>query len=235
MALSNCWTWNRFPNSQYLLLHPLTVHNLDSPNFIFLTFFFSARVNYNVQWLGPSTCKAAVVQASVDGKGVVERGPRPSNSSCLWHNPSSKAWREVCLYSYIFPTGQSDLACNWFVLVLFFPVCGCDLAQGGFFIKNGEYLCTVDYQRMYGTRCNGCGEFVEGEVVTALGKTYHPNCFACTVCKWVSLFCDINSITRSTGGTASPQDTVLKMCFLWEGIPLVLSEKHLPAKLCCLV
>uniref|UniRef100_A0A663MUV2 Actin binding LIM protein 1 n=1 Tax=Athene cunicularia TaxID=194338 RepID=A0A663MUV2_ATHCN len=62
-------------------------------------------------------------------------------------------------------------------------VCGCDLAQGGFFIKNGEYLCTLDYQRMYGTRCNGCGEFVEGEVVTALGKTYHPSCFACTACK----------------------------------------------------
>nr|XP_021532629.1 actin-binding LIM protein 1 [Aotus nancymaae] len=61
-------------------------------------------------------------------------------------------------------------------------VCGCDLAQGGFFIKNGEYLCTLDYQRMYGTRCHGCGEFVEGEVVTALGKTYHPNCFACTIC-----------------------------------------------------
>ncbi|KAM5125719.1 actin-binding LIM protein 1, partial [Mantella aurantiaca] len=36
---------------------------------------------------------------------------------------------------------------------------------------------------MYGTRCSGCGEFVEGEVVTALGKTYHPSCFACTVCK----------------------------------------------------
>ncbi|KAM5243631.1 actin-binding LIM protein 1 isoform 27-T30 [Hipposideros larvatus] len=36
---------------------------------------------------------------------------------------------------------------------------------------------------MYGTRCHGCGEFVEGEVVTALGKTYHPNCFACTTCK----------------------------------------------------
>ncbi|XP_023585740.1 actin-binding LIM protein 1 isoform X6 [Trichechus manatus latirostris] len=36
---------------------------------------------------------------------------------------------------------------------------------------------------MYGTCCHGCGEFVEGEVVTALGKTYHPNCFACTICK----------------------------------------------------
>ncbi|XP_018618161.2 actin-binding LIM protein 1 isoform X8 [Scleropages formosus] len=62
-------------------------------------------------------------------------------------------------------------------------VCGCDLAQGGFFMKNGDYLCTLDYQRMHGTRCNGCGDFVEGEVVTALGKTYHPNCFVCTLCK----------------------------------------------------
>ncbi|XP_043111535.1 actin-binding LIM protein 1a isoform X12 [Puntigrus tetrazona] len=62
-------------------------------------------------------------------------------------------------------------------------VCGCDLAQGGFFMKNGEYLCTLDYQRIHGTRCNICGEFVEGEVVTALGKTYHPTCFVCTICK----------------------------------------------------
>lgn len=62
-------------------------------------------------------------------------------------------------------------------------VCGCDLAQGGFFMKNGEYLCMLDYQRMHGTRCNGCGDFVEGEVVTALGKTYHPTCFVCTICK----------------------------------------------------
>uniref|UniRef100_A0A3Q2D846 Actin binding LIM protein 1a n=1 Tax=Cyprinodon variegatus TaxID=28743 RepID=A0A3Q2D846_CYPVA len=62
-------------------------------------------------------------------------------------------------------------------------VCGCDLAQGGFFMKNGDYLCMLDYQRMHGTRCNGCGDFVEGEVVTALGKTYHPACFVCTICK----------------------------------------------------
>ncbi|XP_061089270.1 actin-binding LIM protein 1 isoform X10 [Conger conger] len=50
-------------------------------------------------------------------------------------------------------------------------------------MKNGDYLCTLDYQRMHGTRCNGCGDFVEGEVVTALGKTYHPTCFVCTLCK----------------------------------------------------
>uniref|UniRef100_A0A8B9J936 Actin binding LIM protein 1a n=1 Tax=Astyanax mexicanus TaxID=7994 RepID=A0A8B9J936_ASTMX len=71
-------------------------------------------------------------------------------------------------------------------------VCGCDLAQGGFFMKNGDYLCTLDYQRIHGTRCNSCGEFVEGEVVTALGKTYHPACFVCTICNTVNLLNNLN-------------------------------------------
>ncbi|XP_041132691.1 actin-binding LIM protein 2-like isoform X3 [Polyodon spathula] len=62
-------------------------------------------------------------------------------------------------------------------------VCGCDLAQGGFFVRQGEYICTLDYQRLYGTRCFSCDEFIEGEVVSALGKTYHPRCFVCAVCR----------------------------------------------------
>ncbi|XP_075050516.1 actin-binding LIM protein 2 isoform X8 [Mixophyes fleayi] len=62
-------------------------------------------------------------------------------------------------------------------------VCGCDLAQGGFFVRQGDYMCTVDYQKLYGTRCISCDEFIEGEVVSALGKTYHPRCFVCAVCR----------------------------------------------------
>ncbi|XP_028657729.1 actin-binding LIM protein 2 [Erpetoichthys calabaricus] len=62
-------------------------------------------------------------------------------------------------------------------------VCGCDLGQGGFFVRQGEYICTLDYQRLYGTRCFSCEEFIEGEVVSALGKTYHPRCFVCAVCR----------------------------------------------------
>ncbi|KAF7248034.1 Actin-binding LIM protein 2 [Varanus komodoensis] len=61
--------------------------------------------------------------------------------------------------------------------------CGCDLAQGGFFVRQGDYICTLDYQRLYGTRCFSCDQFIEGEVVTALGKTYHPHCFVCVVCR----------------------------------------------------
>ncbi|XP_010869491.1 actin-binding LIM protein 3 isoform X4 [Esox lucius] len=62
-------------------------------------------------------------------------------------------------------------------------VCGCDLACSGFFQKGGEYICTEDYQRLYGTRCDGCAEFITGEVVSALGRTYHPECFVCSMCR----------------------------------------------------
>uniref|UniRef100_A0AAY4ANP9 Actin binding LIM protein family member 3 n=1 Tax=Denticeps clupeoides TaxID=299321 RepID=A0AAY4ANP9_9TELE len=62
-------------------------------------------------------------------------------------------------------------------------LCGCDLARSGFFQKNGEYICTEDYQRLYGTKCDSCGDFITGEVVSALGRTYHPKCFVCSMCR----------------------------------------------------
>ncbi|XP_015783551.1 actin-binding LIM protein 2 isoform X2 [Tetranychus urticae] len=61
--------------------------------------------------------------------------------------------------------------------------CSTSLAQGGFFTKDGKYYCTNDYQKLFGIKCQGCGQFVEGEVVTALGNTYHQQCFVCARCR----------------------------------------------------
>lgn len=62
-------------------------------------------------------------------------------------------------------------------------VCKNSLAQGGFFCKDGEYYCTTDYQKQFGTKCAICGDYVEGEVVSALGNTYHQKCFTCARCR----------------------------------------------------
>lgn len=63
------------------------------------------------------------------------------------------------------------------------PVCSCDLVHSGFFCHSGEYICTEDYQRLYGTQCDSCGQYISGEVVSALGRTYHPHCFVCSMCR----------------------------------------------------
>ncbi|XP_028040559.1 actin-binding LIM protein 2 isoform X3 [Bombyx mandarina] len=61
--------------------------------------------------------------------------------------------------------------------------CSASLAKGGFFCKDGHYYCPQDYQRAFGTRCAACNQYVEGEVVSALGNTYHQKCFTCARCK----------------------------------------------------
>ncbi|XP_055699830.1 actin-binding LIM protein 1 isoform X1 [Phlebotomus papatasi] len=61
--------------------------------------------------------------------------------------------------------------------------CSKSLATGGFFSKDGAYYCTLDYQKMYGTKCAACNLYVEGEVVSTMGKTYHQKCFVCSGCK----------------------------------------------------
>uniref|UniRef100_A0A6M2DX49 Putative actin-binding lim zn-finger protein limatin involved in axon guidance n=1 Tax=Xenopsylla cheopis TaxID=163159 RepID=A0A6M2DX49_XENCH len=61
--------------------------------------------------------------------------------------------------------------------------CNKSLAQGGFFHKDDKYYCTGDYQKLFGTKCAVCQQYVEGEVVSALGNTYHQKCFTCASCR----------------------------------------------------
>ena len=51
-----------------------------------------------------------------------------------------------------------------------------------FFFVHQDYYCATCYQSNFGTMCYACKKFVEGEVVTALGKTYHQVCASLSRC-----------------------------------------------------
>uniref|UniRef100_A0A8C4L7J2 Actin-binding LIM protein 2 n=1 Tax=Equus asinus asinus TaxID=83772 RepID=A0A8C4L7J2_EQUAS len=121
--------------------------------------------------------------------------------------------------------------------------CGCDLAEGGFFVRQGEYICTRDYQRLYGTRCFSCDQFIEGEVVSALGKTYHPDCFVCAVCRLPfppgdrvtfngkECVCQKCSLPPAVAGSSAPLSQGLWSCGgcgteIKKGQSLVALDKH---------
>jgi actin-binding LIM protein len=61
--------------------------------------------------------------------------------------------------------------------------CGKSLASGGFFSKDSNYYCVADYQKKYGTKCAICDAYVEGEVISTMGNTYHQKCFTCSKCR----------------------------------------------------
>ncbi|KAF4091488.1 hypothetical protein AMELA_G00037290 [Ameiurus melas] len=107
----------------------------------------------------------------------------PHQQSCYGSEPSSGPiccfrCREVCKGEVV-----RVQSIHFHVKCFTCQVCGCNLARSGFFQKKGEYICTADYQHLYGTKCDSCGDFITGEVVSALGHTYHPKCFVCSVCR----------------------------------------------------
>lgn len=62
-------------------------------------------------------------------------------------------------------------------------VCGKDLAFVGFFVQNDQYFCPEDFQERFGTKCNICHMFLEGEGINVGGNVYHERCFVCASCK----------------------------------------------------
>ncbi|PAA47144.1 hypothetical protein BOX15_Mlig024368g1, partial [Macrostomum lignano] len=60
--------------------------------------------------------------------------------------------------------------------------CSVGLEKGGFFVREAKFYCPDDYQKLFGVRCRICTEYVTGEVITALGSTFHPRCFKCQSC-----------------------------------------------------
>jgi len=56
---------------------------------------------------------------------------------------------------------------------------------GDFYVgPKGEYLCPHDYQMIRG-KCSHCEQILDGKTITALGKSFHLQCFKCSLCNSV--------------------------------------------------
>ncbi|KAK9881780.1 hypothetical protein WA026_017298 [Henosepilachna vigintioctopunctata] len=51
-----------------------------------------------------------------------------------------------------------------------------------FFEKNGQAYCKNDFLKSFCHKCSKCHDYITEEVVNALGKFWHVQCFTCTTC-----------------------------------------------------
>jgi len=65
-----------------------------------------------------------------------------------------------------------------------FKCASCDTLLGGknFLEKSGFHYCEDDYFKLFGKMCGTCHEIIRGECFNAMGQTYHPEHFVCTIC-----------------------------------------------------
>lgn len=48
-------------------------------------------------------------------------------------------------------------------------------------IHDGHPYCEKDYLVAFGHKCQGCGKYIKGSFIGALGGDWHKDCFVCTV------------------------------------------------------
>eukprot|EP00112_Aurelia_sp_Birch-Aquarium-sp1_P012577 Seg2645.3 transcript_id=Seg2645.3/GoldUCD/mRNA.D3Y31 product="Actin-binding LIM protein 1" protein_id=Seg2645.3/GoldUCD/D3Y31 len=58
-----------------------------------------------------------------------------------------------------------------------------ELMTNGFFLFENEFYCTNDYNKLFGIKCAGCDNFIEGESISILDDSFHEECFICATCR----------------------------------------------------
>lgn len=73
---------------------------------------------------------------------------------------------------------------NWHpeCFVCAIPGCKKSLQSIGFIEEKGQRYCSDCYEKLYANACGVCHKKIVGEVMHALNKTFHVNCFVCIAC-----------------------------------------------------
>ena len=61
--------------------------------------------------------------------------------------------------------------------------CNTPFATPSFYQKDGNPYCEACYKAACAPKCAGCAKPIVGSSLMALGKSFHPECFVCNVCK----------------------------------------------------
>ncbi|XP_070615545.1 filamin-binding LIM protein 1 [Erythrolamprus reginae] len=137
-----------------------------------------------VETLGPDLQNAA---AALQTSALEE--PQPA-SPLAWANGHAEGEEEaavpdICAFCHkgILPEAVTLEAMRkqYHVKCFTCRACHSSLAGQSYYQKEGRPLCVACYQTTL-EKCDACQAFILSEIVWAVGKGYHPECFTCVAC-----------------------------------------------------
>eukprot|EP01134_Creolimax_fragrantissima_P003228 CFRG3228T1 len=92
-----------------------------------------------------------------------------------------------CAYcnKYIDNDVTNALGRTWHKEHFFCSQCGVTFPDGVFFEQDGKAYCQDDYYGMFAPHCGGCSKSVMDACLTAIDRSWHPECFVCYTCKGI--------------------------------------------------
>ncbi|NP_001279145.1 PDZ and LIM domain protein 7 [Callorhinchus milii] len=72
----------------------------------------------------------------------------------------------------------------WHVKCFNCAACKTPIRNKAFYMEEGQPYCEKDYEKMFGTKCQGCDFKIDAgdRFLEALGYSWHDTCFICAVC-----------------------------------------------------
>jgi hypothetical protein len=83
------------------------------------------------------------------------------------------------------PVKKSGLAAcggTWHTDCFVCTVCSCAFKDGQYYAMDGLPYCATDYFETFGEKCAKCERLIKEEVLNAVDKSWHPDCFGCAEC-----------------------------------------------------
>ncbi|XP_075250583.1 PDZ and LIM domain protein 7-like isoform X2 [Convolutriloba macropyga] len=106
--------------------------------------------------------------------------PLDTSSGGQDRNPTCEACKEVIRGPFVTAVGK-----NWHPECFKCAICGVNLQDEGFVQDDstGQLLCEKHYNSMFAPPCYKCNQRIVGDVLHAIEKTWHSECFVCTHCR----------------------------------------------------
>ncbi|KPM04587.1 Paxillin-like protein [Sarcoptes scabiei] len=124
-----------------------------------------------------------------------EKNGRPYCENCFHklYSPKCCACNKPIKGKPVFAMGK-----EWHpeCFVCSYPSCGRILSPDDFEQHEGKPYCKYHFGEMFLPKCFACKKPIKDKVVSALGKTWHPECFACVQC---GVPLDLNAFREKDG------------------------------------
>ncbi|XP_038627110.1 PDZ and LIM domain protein 7 isoform X2 [Tachyglossus aculeatus] len=77
------------------------------------------------------------------------------------------------------------LKMTWHVQCFTCAACKTPIRNRAFYMEEGQPYCERDYEKMFGTKCQGCDFKIDAgdRFLEALGFSWHDTCFVCAICQ----------------------------------------------------
>uniref|UniRef100_A0A6B2L443 LIM zinc-binding domain-containing protein n=1 Tax=Arcella intermedia TaxID=1963864 RepID=A0A6B2L443_9EUKA len=140
---------------------------------------------YDPRMMGGPNPRATAQDLNVIMEGLNNPAMSSNMGGSMQRRPEQKLPKGVCAGCRKYITGPQRvqaLGKDYHPEHFQCSTCGRPIGNGSFYENEGQPQCEMCYQSVFCQKCGKCNRPITSTCTTAIGQSWHPECFTCTRC-----------------------------------------------------